>query len=260
MTRVAIVGHGLIGGSIALTLAERSPAVTVTTLDRGDDLGRVAGAGLVVLATPVAETIAILRALPAHVSPETLITDTGSTKAAIVEAAAGLRFIGGHPIAGSAASGRGAAQPGLFAGHPWILTPLADALPADLVRLRAFVSGLGGSVRLLDPGEHDRLFAEISHVPQLVVSALMEVIGSRAGAAGLALAGAGLRDTTRLASSPPGIWHDIVRTNHAHVAASLDALIAALTRLRDDRSGHELTAVFERAAAWKGTLDAEDRP
>jgi prephenate dehydrogenase len=94
----------------------------------------------------------------------------------------------------------------------------------------------------------------ISHLPQLVVSALMHVAGSRSGAEGLALAGAGLRDTTRLAGSPPGIWHDIMETNHANIAESLDAMIAVLTRLRDDGSGEVLRAVFESAALWKGRL------
>ena len=107
--------------------------------------------------------------------------------------------------------------------------------------------------------DHDRLFALISHLPQLAVSALMDVVGAGAGADGLALAGTGLRDTTRLAASPPGIWRDIIQTNHAHIAPAIDALIDTLTRLRDDESGKELQGIFERAAAAQRRLGELDR-
>jgi prephenate dehydrogenase len=252
--RVAIVGAGLIGGSVALGIRERGSGRNVITLDRGDDLGPVTDADLVILAAPVAENIHILQTLKPRLSPTTIVTDTGSTKAAIVAAAGGARFIGGHPVAGAAVSGRGAARANLFAGRPWVLTPTAESPDGDVARVRAFAEHLGGVVHLLDAAEHDRLFALISHLPQLVASALMDVVGSGAGAAGLALAGQGLRDTTRLAGSPPGIWRDIVQTNHANIAASLDAMIAALTRLRDDSTGESLTPIFDLAARWRQTL------
>jgi len=118
---------------------------------------------------------------------------------------------------------------------------------------------LDASVHLLTADDHDRLFALISHLPQLAVSALMDVVGAGAGADGLALAGTGLRDTTRLAASPPGIWRDIIQTNHAHIAPAIDALIDTLTRLRDDESGKELQGIFERAAAAQRQLGELDR-
>ena len=191
--RIAIVGRGLIGGSIELALTSLSDSAVVA-LDRGDDLDHIGTADLVILSAPILENIRLLPLVRARVSPRTLITDTGSTKRAIVDAAAGLRFIGGHPVAGAAAAGREARRADLFAGRSWILTPTATDADEDVSRLSRFVEGLGACVQLLDAAEHDRIFALVSHLPQLVVSALMHVIGTRAGERGLALAGSGLRD------------------------------------------------------------------
>jgi prephenate dehydrogenase len=253
--RIAIIGCGLIGGSILLALRERQPEAEVIALDRGDDLARVRGADLVVLAVPIREIIAILPDLRPHLAPDALVTDTGSTKAAVVDAAAGLRFIGGHPIAGAAASGRNAARSDLFDGRPWILTPTSAVDEHDQARLRRLLESLGARVHVLGANEHDRLLAVVSHLPQLTVSALMYVAGACAGDDGLAVAGSGLRDSTRLASSPADIWRDIVATNRANVTAAIDALIEALSQLRDDDDGQQLQHVFESAARWKQILD-----
>lgn len=252
--RIAIVGCGLIGGSIALAVRERAGDFETVTLDRGDDLSKIAGADLVVLAAPIGENIALLPALRAHLAPETVVTDTGSTKAAIVEAAGGMAFVGGHPIAGAASAGRAEARADLFAGRAWVLTPGPGAEVGHVDRVRRFVEALGATVHLVAPDEHDRLLAFVSHLPQFVVSALMDVVGSRAGAAGLALAGPGLRDTTRLAASPPAIWRDILETNHANIAGSIDDLITVLTQLRDHPTGPQLEATFENAARWRAVL------
>jgi prephenate dehydrogenase len=169
--RIAVVGCGLIGGSILLALRERQPQAEVITLDRGDDLARVRGADLVVLAVPIRVIIAILPDLRPHLTPDTLVTDTGSTKAAVVDAAAGLRFIGGHPIAGAAASGPTAARPDLFDGRPWILTPTSAVDEPDVARLRRLLESLGAHIHVLGADEHDRLLAVVSHLPQLTISA-----------------------------------------------------------------------------------------
>jgi prephenate dehydrogenase len=253
--RVAIIGCGLIGGSIELALREREPSIEVVAVDRGDDIHAAAGADLVVLSAPIMEIIRILPQLAPHLSPDTLVTDTGSTKAAITDAAHDVRFIGGHPVAGAAVGGRSAARADLFAGRSWILTPVARAREEDVARLSGFVERLGARVRLLDPAEHDRVFALVSHLPQLVVSAMMSAIGSHAGEESLALAGAGLRDSSRLASSPPEIWRDIVSSNRENVATALERVIAELQALRDDETGDTLQRTFERAVRWKRTLD-----
>ena len=251
--RVAIVGCGLIGGSIELALRARREPPALVALDRGDDLAGVTGADLVILATPIAETIRLLPEV-ARYAPSALLTDTGSTKAAVVAAAADLRFVGGHPVAGAAAAGRSAADADLFRGRPWILTPGEHSDAADLARLSGLIEDLGATVHPLEPAAHDRLFALVSHLPQMTASALMHVVGTACGAEGLALAGAGLRDTTRLAGSPAGIWNDIQTTNRDNVVEAIDLLIAALTRLRDDPRGTALTSVFDSAARWRDVL------
>jgi prephenate dehydrogenase len=256
--RIAIVGRGLIGRSIELALAARGSAAAVVALDRADDLAGVRGADLIVLSAPVTENLRLLEAIRGFLLPSTLVTDTGSTKAAMAAAAAGVRFVGGHPIAGSSQGGAAAARPDLFVGRDWIVTPTASTPADDVARVSAFAATLGARVLPLDPAEHDRIFALVSHLPQIVVSALMHVVGRDAGAAGLALAGPGLRDSTRLAASPPGIWRDVLATNHAAIAPAIDRLIAELERLRDDVDGEALTRIFDSAAAWKRTLD--ERP
>lgn len=256
-TRVAIVGRGLIGRSIELGLLARGAPV-VAALDRGDDLSPVREAGLVVLAAPVLENIRLLDAIAPLLSPAAVVTDTGSTKAAIVRAAARVRFVGGHPVTGGTASGPSAARPDLFEGRHWVLTPADDVDDTAVQTVQAFVESLGAVSVRLSPGDHDRIFAAVSHLPQLVISALMHQAGESAGREGLGLAGPGLRDSTRLASSPPGIWRDILATNHSEIAAALDRLIGDLVRLRDDRDGGEVARIFERAAFWKAELD--ERP
>jgi prephenate dehydrogenase len=256
--RVAIVGRGLIGRSIELAAGECLPRVNVVALDRGDDLAPLRSADLVILAAPILEIIRLLETVRPYVTADCVLTDTGSTKLAIVEAASGLRFVGGHPVAGAAASGAGAARADLFTGCGWILTPTADTPAADVTRVRQFVTALGAHPRVMDPAEHDRVFAYVSHLPQIVVSALMHTVGANIGAAALGLSGAGLRDSTRLAASPPGIWRDVIETNRPQLAAAIDEMIATLVRIRDDDRGEALQTTFESALHWKQAL--EDSP
>ena len=260
--RIAIIGNGLIGGSIRLALGRLDDPPSVTTLDRGDDLGGVAGADLVVLAAPVRQNIEILSQLGARLSAETIITDTGSTKRSIALAAAALpshlRFVGGHPMAGAAGSGLVAARADLFTGRPWILTPASGQTTA-LEQISAFVTALGATPFVMSPNQHDRLIAYVSHLPQLVVSALMHTVGTEAQAEGLLVAGTGLRDSTRLSASGPGMWRDVVATNRDHVNAALDDLIDSLQRMRADAGTDALTGVFDSAVRWKDCLDGTHR-
>jgi prephenate dehydrogenase len=226
----------------------------------GEGPEAAATADLVVLAAPVLQNIAVLEPLAACLARGTLVTDVSSTKRAIVAAARPLAdrltFVGGHPLGGAAASGLEAARPDLFVDRPWILTPDAGTPPGAVERLEALAAATGGVPAMMDAAEHDRVLAYVSHLPQLAVSALMSVVGSRAGEGGLAMAGRGLRDTTRLATSPAETWRDIVRTNEDHVSAALDDLIAALERLRPSTNGTaHLDEVFRSAARWKGVLE-----
>jgi prephenate dehydrogenase len=258
-TRLAIVGAGLIGTSIRLAALRAWPEIPVTALDNGDDLSAVAGADLVVLAAPVRANIALLGAVQPYVTAATVVTDTGSTKRAICAAAAArpsMDFIGGHPMAGAARGGAANARADLFDGRPWILTP-APGNPAEAVaRLDALVSALGAVPHVMTPDLHDRFVGVVSHLPQLTASALMHVVGKLAGDAGLEIAGAGLMDTTRLASSPPDIWKDIAATNDDVLREALDQLMRTLREMRDTLdSGEGLDAVFTSACRWRTTLD-----
>jgi prephenate dehydrogenase len=275
--RIAIVGLGLIGGSLALAIRQRWSGGLIVAVDRkpvleaamrihaadvaADDLGMASEAELIVLAAPVRQNLEVMQRLPEFVRGPAIVTDVGSTKAAIVERARALpdslTFIGGHPLAGSAASGIAAARADLFANRPWILT--TPAPEAALVQLESFVSALGAHTLRMDAAAHDTLVAYLSHLPQLTVSALMHVVGNRVGAEGLALAGRGLRDTTRLAASPAGIWRDVAATNDAALAHALDDLIEVLQALRADlHDGARLEQVFESAARWKASLEGSD--
>jgi prephenate dehydrogenase len=255
---VAIIGHGLIGGSLALALGSRTPEVRVITLDRGDSLAPAAEADLVVLSAPGRANIENLRILRPIISARALLTDTGSTKSSMLLEAAGLRFIGGHPVAGLAASGRDAARGDLFVGQRWILTPAGSTSGEDLAALQQFVTSLGAIPALMSGADHDRLFAYVSHLPQMAISALVHVIGQSIGRDGLAFAGPGLRDSSRLAASPPDIWRDIAADNRDNLAAALDTLIAALQTLRNDVSGEELTETFESARRSRAALESPD--
>ena len=273
--RIGVVGLGLIGGSIALAARQIWPSALVIGVDRkdvleramllhaidvaADDLVVLAEADLVILAAPIQQNLDILKDLADNVSGSAVVTDTGSTKRAVVAAAqalpARLPFIGGHPLGGAARAGIEHARPDLFTGRPWLFTPTQAHDPQALEKLTAFATALGSRPRSVSPEEHDRLLAFISHLPQLTVSALMHVVGTAAGREGLDLSGRGLQDTTRLASSPAGIWKEVCATNADEIGTALDALISVLRQLRADlRTGTSIDEVFESANLWRETL------
>ncbi len=284
--KIGIVGLGLIGGSIALAARQIWPASLVIGVDNKDVLETamrlhaidvaaddpivLAEADLVILAAPVKVNIELLAELDENVHQPAVVTDVGSTKRAIVDAARGLPpkfvFIGGHPLGGAAKGGLENARPDLFQGRPWLLTPSSDSLSRrseakaegdPLEKLSAFVRALGAEPRIVDVAAHDRMLAFLSHLPQLTASALMNVVGDAVGTQGLGLSGKGLADTTRLASSPPEIWRDIAATNADEIGPALDALIDLLKDLRRDLpSGDRLNDVFTDAANWRRTLKA----
>ena len=274
---VAIVGVGLIGGSIALAVKRRWPEVRVVGVDRrhvletarrlcvvddgGDALAAAGGCELIVLAAPVLQNAAALAELPRHVE-HAVVTDVGSTKRTMLDAARtlpeGLPFVGGHPLAGAAAGGVEAARPDLFTDRPWLLTPAVAETHTAVAALSAFVTALRGVPRVIAAADHDRLLAYLSHLPQLTVTALMQVVGDHAGADGLAMAGRGLHDTTRLASSPVSPWRDILATNGDNIDQAIDDLIAALQQMKQSgrREGAtQLDGMFLSAARWKGVLE-----
>lgn len=273
--KIGIVGLGLIGGSIALAARQLWPTSLVIAVDNkdvlevamrlhaidvaADDLIVLAEADLVVLAAPARQNIALLAELDEHVRVPAVVTDTSSTKREIVAAARGLpprfTFVGGHPLGGAAKGGLEHARAELFKGRPWLITPTGDAQGAAVEKLFAFAGALGALPRIVGVEAHDRLLAFLSHLPQLTASALMQVVGNAVGDDGLGLAGRGLADTTRLASSPADIWKDIASTNADEIGVALDQMIAVLTDLRQDlTSGDRLNEVFESANRWREQL------
>jgi prephenate dehydrogenase len=274
-SRIAIVGLGLIGGSIALAVRERWSSTLITAVDRAPVLAHASSSGaidraanslagigpvdLVILAAPVRQNVELLPQVMACLSTGAVVTDVGGTKRDIARAAAALpsatAFIGGHPIGGAERGGFGFARPDLFRGKPWIFTPGASSTAASLEKLYALVRGIGARPATMDAETHDRVMAYVSHLPQLTASVLMEVVGSAASNDGLRFAGRGLTDSTRLASSPASVWRDICAANADDIGPALDALIARLTELRADlESGRVVEEVFDDAAKWRAEL------
>jgi prephenate dehydrogenase len=272
---LGIVGLGLIGGSLALAARRAWPKARIIGIDRGAALDAarwlvafdalfdrpeaLREADLVVLAAPVRQNALVLRDLAPVLDDDALVTDVGSTKRAIVDAAgelpSRLSFIGGHPLAGAARGGLALARGDLFEGRPWVLTPDAGGRrPDHLSRLQSFVSGLGAVPQVMSADQHDRLLAFLSHLPQLTASALIDTVGRAVGER-IDLAGPGLADTTRLASSPSPIWEDICVTNADAIGPALDALIATLQSIRGRLDDPEAIAtLFGSAQAWRDRL------
>jgi prephenate dehydrogenase len=273
---IAIVGFGLIGGSVALGVRERWPSVRIAAVDRQAVLAHAAGSGaidraaqsvaelsgseLLVLAAPVEQNVGLLHEARARLDADAVITDVGGTKRDIVQAAralsaSGATFVGGHPIGGAERGGFSFARADLFRGRPWVFTPISEVSSPAVERLFAFAAGLGARPTTMDAAEHDRVMAFLSHLPQLTASVLMDTVGDAVGASGLRLAGRGLVDTTRLASSPADIWRGVCASNADVIGTALDALIGRLTELRAglDR-GDAVERIFDEAARWRAEL------
>jgi histidinol-phosphate aminotransferase len=270
--RMAVIGVGLIGGSLALA-ARRAGLVTevvgcgrnaenlrtarsrslvdTTTQDPGE---AVRGAGIVVLAVPVGAMEAVAHAIRPHLAPGTIVTDVASVKEGIVASLESLcaqvkcPFVGAHPIAGTADAGADAADAALFRERLCIITPTAATDPAALGAVRALWEGVGMRVEQMDAGTHDKIMARVSHAPHLIAYALASAVGEvRTGDRGmLAYAGSGFQDTTRIAASPATLWREIALANREQVLEALEEFHAHLRTLEElIRKGDE--AGLERA-------------
>ncbi len=273
--KVVIVGVGLIGGSFALALKAAGAAGRVIgvgrrmeTLERARTLGIVDSIGsldtatlgdadLVLVAVPVAQTRPVLASLAPLLGASTVVTDAGSTKQDVIEAARAAmgarsaRFVPGHPIAGTEHSGPEAAFAGLYRERKVVLTPLPENVPEDVARVRGAWEACGAQVEELGAAEHDAVFAAVSHLPHLLAYALVEhVTGRPGGERLLSFAAGGFRDFTRIASSHPEMWRDICIANRGALAAELSRYEIALARLRallERGDSQALEALFERA-------------
>jgi len=276
--RVGIAGLGLIGGSIALALRRRSPSTRIVALDRPDVIdaarsagvidagaaavGDLGGADVIVLATPIPAILESIAAL-GRVAPDAVVTDVGSTKRRIVAAAAaaGLReFVGGHPMAGRERGGLAAADHALFEGRTWFLAR-GTASDDALLRIKAFVRGLGATPADIDPERHDRTMAYVSHLPQIASTTLMAEVGAAVGPHGVACAGQGLDDMTRLAASPADVWSGILETNADFIAEAGTRLAESLARFaRELQDEGAVEARFETANRLREILRASRTP
>jgi prephenate dehydrogenase len=272
--RAGLVGTGLIGGSIGLALRRAGWHVTgldpdaaalATALEVGaiDATGRDPEAEVTFVATPVRAVAAAATA--ALAAGPGVVTDVGSVKASIVEAVGDARFIGGHPMAGSEQEGVAGADPDLFAGAVWVLTPTPATDDAAYALLRGVVTDLGADVVALDPTHHDALVAVVSHVPHLTAASLMRLADDRATEhrALLRLAAGGFRDMTRIASGHPGIWPDICAENRDAILEVLDGLVASLQEVRQvvaDSDRVALLGVLEQARAARANLPSRLGP
>ena len=252
--RLAIVGLGLLGGSLAKAARTRglareivaigrrresvAPALADGTVNRIDlDVASgVAGADVVVLATPVTTLVEQLPAVWAAAADGALVTDVGSTKGRIVAVAEQLgarrplAFVGSHPMAGSHLGGYGVSHVDLFQGARVVLTPTERTLPEATRRARALWEAVGGQVTVLDPATHDRAVAAISHLPHLVADALVDAV-LRMDPAFLDVAARGFKDTTRIAASVPTVWTEIFQDNRVALGETLAAFRKSLDHL-----------------------------
>lgn len=249
-SRIALLGPGLLGGSLAMTLRERCPETRIRIWGRrlesveevrsrglaelaSTDLQPVVeGADLVIFCVPV-EAMSELasRALP-HLSPNTILTDVGSVKAPVVKDLESILtqescFVGSHPMAGSEQAGLGAARADLFEGSVCIVTPTSESNESAVERIEGFWDSVGCRVRRLSPEHHDEVIALVSHLPHLLAAALAKFVADRDPEA-FAFCGPGFRDTTRVASGPPEMWTGIFSGNRQALRTSLEALIEML--------------------------------
>jgi prephenate dehydrogenase len=268
METVAIFGVGLIGGSFALAIRKAgfsgrilgvsSAATTSRALELGVIDEAVSGkqaashADLIYLSQPIGQILETFTWIEDYVRADALITDAGSTKGSIVAEAGNhirrCQFLGGHPMAGKETRGVESADAGLFQGRPYLLTPVKrDDLTTPVASgFIEWIQHIGANPIILDPGEHDRLVALASHLPQLLSTALAAYLDQREPAL-RSIAGPALTDITRLALSPFDVWSDIFTTNLVAVDRALADYIVALTELRSLLVDSSLREKFESA-------------
>jgi prephenate dehydrogenase len=290
--KVVIVGVGLIGGSFALGLKGPRAAGHIVGLGRSPEalarareLGLIdeacaspedamRGADLVLIAAPVAQTGPILESLLPWLEPHTIVTDAGSTKSDVVAAARRVlgerisQFVPGHPIAGRESNGPDAAIADLYRGKKTVLTPLPENAPASVEKVASAWRTCGAIIHILTAGEHDKVFAAVSHLPHLLAYALVDDIARKPHADLLfQYAASGFRDFTRIAGSSPEMWRDISLANRDALLGELDAYLAQLNHLRARLAladGAALEAVYANAqrarCAWIEAIESAEKP
>lgn len=297
---VAIVGVGLIGGSLALALKEFGATGRVVGISSRKTIEEALGLGAidegweyrdlaralretktVFLCTPVSRIIELLPEVANVIAPGTVVSDVGSTKKQIVEQAEKCMpqhsvFIGGHPMAGSERNGVGAADPFLFQNALYVITPSGSVPESVRASFTERIASIGARVYCLSASAHDRVAAAVSHLPQMIALALVEYVGTQNAIepAHLQMAAGGFRDMTRIASSPYSVWQDILATNASEIRKALRGFAGQLEQVLADiehmephfRAANEIRSSIPRDT--KGFLSplcdvlvrCEDRP
>jgi prephenate dehydrogenase len=277
--QITIIGTGLIGGSFGMAVKAKGFRGTIVGCDRKDVLTKakrkgaidvgitdplkaIAGADIVLLAVPVGGILGLIATLAPHLPPHTLLTDVGSTKSEVLRAArkafgeaAPRRFLGGHPMAGKENSGIGYADAELFQGAVWFLAPAPEekrrAKPiSEFLRL---IKKIGARIAVLDPSEHDELCGWISHVPQMISTALASTLVEEYGenAPLLESGGRALREMTRFAARSYEMLRDIAMTNRPVISEALLKLEQKLAHIRENLGTRQLEREFEQAHRLK---------
>jgi prephenate dehydrogenase len=273
--QVTIIGTGLIGGSIGLALKKLHLAARIIGCDRAPVLERaqdcgaieagiinpadaVNGSDLVILATPVIPILDLIDRLGPALSPHALVTDVGSTKEEIVRRAAksfgknaSRQFLAGHPMAGKEHAGVEFADADLFEGAAWLFTPLPkqNVYAGPSGEFIHCAERMGAKVAVIEPAEHDRVCGWISHLPQMISTALAAALVEEFGpeAPVLDIGGRALREMTRISGSPYSMWRDVAITNRVNIAAVLLKLEQRLAHIRENLDSKQLADEFERA-------------
>ncbi|RAM63919.1 prephenate dehydrogenase [Herbaspirillum rubrisubalbicans] len=289
--KVVIFGVGLIGGSFALALRRTGQAAhivgvgrSVQSLERARELGiidafatdvaaAVAGADLILVAAPVAQTESILASIAPHLGEQAIVTDAGSTKSDVVAAARkalGARiaqFIPAHPIAGREKHGPEAALAELYEGKKVVITALPENSEADVETVAAAWRACGAVIHRLSAQQHDAVFASVSHLPHVLAFALVDDIAAKPHAETLfQYAASGFRDFTRIAASSPEMWRDITLANRAALLTEVDAYLVQLQGIREmiaAGDGAAIEQVYANAQharlQWAGAIEAAER-
>lgn len=268
MRRIAILGTGLIGGSLGLAWRQRDPDCHITGLDDPEVLDEAERRGaidakaatpeaaaqdadLVVLATPLAPMLRLMEQIAPHLQSGTVVTDVASVKTPVLNQARDVlpetvRFIGGHPMAGSEHQGIAHASSLLFENAAYVLSPLEEhdtPLPEAHPKLIELVEALGARPMILDAERHDRIAATVSHLPQLLAVSLVNTVAQDADGPTLNLAAGGFRDMTRIASSPFPMWRDILIGNQGPILDALSAFLHTLQTTRNRLVEEDLDAL-----------------
>lgn len=278
---VSILGTGLIGASLGLAIRRRFPDLEVVGADQNEDhvleavtRGAITASAsiedaieagdLIVAATPLDATQSVLEDVARHARPGSLVTDVGSVKGSVLEAATVLpdsvRFVGGHPMAGAATGGPGSADALLFENAVYVLTPDGIDLEDEAPEALWLVETVGARPVVMTAERHDRAVAAVSHLPQLLAVALVET-AARYGDDALSLAAGGFRDMTRIAGSPFSTWGPILRDNRDAVLDTLRTMVRVLEDVQADvgRDLSGLEDVFERAGKTRAALPSSSK-